>query len=232
MFGYVSICGKQSCPFSRQDMQVLLLVCRWRVCPFLTAQISCWQLLWWWRPWPSFPTSHLSDPTVSIARRGSRWIPLLRPDFTATCRLSGHSGVPIVAQWVKNPADILEDAGLIPGLAQWGWGSGIAVSCGVGYRLGLDPTHIAVVVVKANSCSSSSTPSLGTSICLRRSHKKKNRAFKGITGIYLAYWDARSSEAVWRQTHAFSLLLVKSIWSNDITRVCSKEVEIKCVNFF
>ena len=175
MFGYVNIGGKQSCPFSRQDMQVLLLVCRWRICPFLTAQISCWQLLWWWRPWPSFPPSHLSDPTVSRARRGSRWIPLLRPDFTATCRLSGHSGVPIVAQWVKNPADILEDAGLIPGLAQWGWGSGIAVSCGVGYRLGLDPTHIAVAVVKANSCSSSSTPSLGTSICLRRSHKKKKK---------------------------------------------------------
>lgn len=25
---------------------------------------------------------------------------------------------------------------------------------------------------------------------------------------------------------------MKSIWSNDITRVWSKEVEIKCVNFF
>ena len=28
-------------------------------------------------------------------------------------------GVPIVAQWVKNPNGIHEDAGLIPGLAQW-----------------------------------------------------------------------------------------------------------------
>ena len=28
-------------------------------------------------------------------------------------------GVPIVAQQVKNPASIHEDAGLIPGLAQW-----------------------------------------------------------------------------------------------------------------
>ena len=28
-------------------------------------------------------------------------------------------GVPIVAQWVKNPTSIHEDAGLIPGLTQW-----------------------------------------------------------------------------------------------------------------
>ena len=27
--------------------------------------------------------------------------------------------VPIVAQWLANPAGIREDAGLIPGLAQW-----------------------------------------------------------------------------------------------------------------
>ena len=30
-----------------------------------------------------------------------------------------HSGVPTVAQWVKNPTRIHEDAGLIHGLAQW-----------------------------------------------------------------------------------------------------------------
>ena len=28
-------------------------------------------------------------------------------------------GVPVVAQWVKNPISIHEDVGSIPGLAQW-----------------------------------------------------------------------------------------------------------------
>ena len=29
------------------------------------------------------------------------------------------SRVPVVAQWVKNPTSLCEDAGLTPGLAQW-----------------------------------------------------------------------------------------------------------------
>ena len=43
-----------------------------------------------------------------------------------------------MAQQVKNPTSIPEDAGLIPGLTQWVKGSGIAVSCAIGPRGGSD----------------------------------------------------------------------------------------------
>ena len=32
---------------------------------------------------------------------------------------SSGKGVPIVAQWVRNPTSIYEDSGLIPGPAPW-----------------------------------------------------------------------------------------------------------------
>ena len=68
-----------------------------------------------------------------------------------------------MAQWVKNPTSIHEDTGLIPDISQWVKGSGIAVSCGVGCRCRLR-SDFAVAMVYAGSCSSDSTPSLGTSI--------------------------------------------------------------------
>ena len=47
--------------------------------------------------------------------------------------------VPIVAQWLTNPASNHEDAGLIPGLVQWVRDPGFAVSYSVGHRSGSDP---------------------------------------------------------------------------------------------
>ena len=64
---------------------------------------------------------------------------------------------------VMNLTGIHEDVGLIPGLVQWGYVSGIAVAV-------------------ASSCSSHLTPGLGTSIgpgCGPKSKKKKKKKKKG-----------------------------------------------------
>jgi len=59
---------------------------------------------------------------MAFSARGGR----LRKEQTGSGHLQqehrqkrGGSGVPIVTQWVKNLTSIQEDAGLIPGLAQW-----------------------------------------------------------------------------------------------------------------
>ena len=47
-------------------------------------------------------------------------------------------GVPVVAQWVKDPTSMHEDGRLIPDFARWVKGSSVATSCGVGGRCSSD----------------------------------------------------------------------------------------------
>ena len=103
-------------------------------------------------------------------------------------------GAPIVAQRVKNPARIHEDAGSIPGLTQWVKGSGIAVSCdadvaqipsccGCGHRLA------ATALIRPLTWELPYT----TGVTLKRPKKKKSDVANGKP---LACWKSPLSRMI------------------------------------
>ena len=108
---------------------------------------------------------------------------------------------------------ICEDAGSIPGLAQWVKGSSIAVSCGVGCRHSWDPTLLWLW------CSSDWTHSLGTSICRRcrpGKAKKKNQKTLYKNQKFLKIDFLSESEAFWK-----SILIIISFLSLDYLEIHS-----------
>ena len=83
-------------------------------------------------------------------------------------------GVPLVAQWAKNPTSVHKDADLISSSAQRVKGSSTAVSCDVGCRHGLD-LALLWLWYRLTATAPIWTPSLGTSTCCRCGPKKTKR---------------------------------------------------------
>ena len=66
------------------------------------------------------PPSTIDDVLTYVEELLSGWTPLAKwSNSYTTLKENDSRGVPIVAQWIKNPATIHEDLSLIPTFAQW-----------------------------------------------------------------------------------------------------------------
>ena len=92
-----------------------------------------------------------------------------------------------MAQQVKNPTSVRENAGSTPGLTQWVKGSGIAVSCSVGYRCGSDLTLLwlwqrLVAAVPTQPLVQELPYAAGVALKRKKKKKKRRRRSRSLTG--------------------------------------------------
>ena len=120
--------------------------------------------------WKHNPSEHVGASRSELRGKIEHWTSLLEKKGLLSLTLAftlkiTRRGVPIVAQYPW-------EFGFDPWPRSVGWGSCMAMSCGVDGRCGSDPALLWLWRRPAAN-SSDSTPSLGTSICCRCSPENK-----------------------------------------------------------